>query len=129
MRQEMTDYKNIAANLAKILQRIQSEEFCCCSDELIEEINTALTAYEQAIKAGGDGWLPISSAPKDGSSIWVSHPTTIRSDIKTIEREVFWRDGAWFVPYNSTPLHDGHEPTHWMPLPQPPLNQGESDAN
>ena len=63
-------------------------------------------------------WQPIETAPKDGTSILVYGP-----DI----RQPFYMDvcawppnweGKWPVAYMA---YAAGEPTHWMPLPQPPL--------
>lgn len=54
-------------------------------------------------------WEPIKTAPKDGTRIlMVSAPwNTVRI--------------AWFdEPHDSWTYSSVHEPTHWMPLPDPP---------
>lgn len=70
-------------------------------------------------------WQPISTAPKDGTTVmltgsywvvagWFSHSDFLGPDAKL---------GAWV---DGDPRHDGralkgdHAPTHWMPLPEPP---------
>jgi hypothetical protein len=68
------------------------------------------------------GWRPIETAPKDGSAVLVYFP-----DIGVCE--VLWstqvfEDGFWSVSDNKfedRPLRGwSTEPTHWMPLPDPP---------
>jgi hypothetical protein len=69
------------------------------------------------------GWRDIASAPKDGKT-WV-----LLGDFKEAEPEehsvgtATFRDGVWtdgFVPrwYWS----GGFAPTHWQPIPDPPLS-------
>jgi len=65
-----------------------------------------------------DKWMPIDSAPKDGEDklLYVE---------KTGEQFVgYLADGDWIYAYHK---HIGCfvcEPTHWMPLPPPPKDQG-----
>jgi len=87
----------------------------------------------QAPKAA---WLPISSAPKDGTEILVCRTTRhdgsyMFEDKESLgiwcHRAAWWcdeenrDDGEWIV-YNNM-VQDPKpffEPTHWMPLPPPP---------
>ena len=64
----------------------------------------------------GDCWLPIESAPKDGSEILlVSRKCRIANGCWMTAND---KVGAWMWPYVL------QEPTHWMPLPQPPQEEG-----
>lgn len=64
----------------------------------------------------GDGWLPIESAPKDGSEILLlSRKGRIANGCWMTATD---KVGAWMWPYVL------QEPTHWMPLPQPPREPG-----
>ena len=54
-------------------------------------------------------WLPIETAPKDGTPILVVGGAHTAAEIRAA-------DGAW---WNHCPLK-GVTPTHWMPLPDPP---------
>ena len=72
-------------------------------------------------------WQPIETAPKDGTAIlvtcgelfavveWDEHAASYPSN-----EGVGWRD-AGDIGWAGT---QGHMPTHWMPLPQPP-EQGQ----
>lgn len=56
-------------------------------------------------------WQPIETAPKDGSDILVYHPERCEQFV-CYYRECYWMfspDGALAT-----------DPTHWMPLPEPP---------
>lgn len=58
-----------------------------------------------------DGWLPIETAPKDGTQILIEvHPGIF--DV------VCWSDNAWREGGNFMRLRK--EPTHWRPLPASP---------
>ena len=54
------------------------------------------------------GWMPIETAPKDGTRVLLS----IREDGLTIG---YYCGGAWIYQESSW-----HNPTHWHPLPEPP---------
>lgn len=73
-------------------------------------------------------WHNISTAPKDGSEILLAEirwkdgvPNYGEIDVGAWEREPMSRDEfgkdhwAWFSNYGRV-----EEPTHWMPLPDPP---------
>lgn len=64
-------------------------------------------------------WQPIETAPKDGTSILV---WPYWSDEKPAQ--VQWRDmkrtpGRWEI--STSYFCYGANPTHWMPLPEPPV--------
>lgn len=56
-------------------------------------------------------WQPIETAPKDATRVLL-----VRGDSPTMHT-AFWRDGRWdcggYFYFN--------KPTHWMPLPPPPI--------
>lgn len=56
-------------------------------------------------------WHPISSAPKDGTRI-------------RVRRDMDERDGEWWGSHWRTWPWGWHfTPTHWQPLPAPPLQE------
>lgn len=81
--------------------------------------------YDQGHKAASE-WLPIESAPKDGTEIdiWVES-----SKLGSWQRHcnVMWEDdsGYWY-DRGCYKFHD-HEVTHWMPLPAPPTTKKSED--
>lgn len=73
-------------------------------------------------------WMPIETAPKDGSKVIVFRPSALNNKVGVAEyffsksnapsRGSYWR-------FLSTKFFVGAEarknqPTHWMPLPAPP---------
>ncbi len=56
-------------------------------------------------------WQPIETAPQDGTRILVF---TVHGDIEISE----WYTICIFDP--PTEGWNSNEPTHWMPLPEPP---------
>lgn len=90
----------------------------------------ALTAALSAPGEGAliDGWLPIESAPRDGTAILAGHAHSVF--------DVYWSasdgsdgQGAWVDGatdnYGDLTTYD---PTHWMPLPAPPLTPSDGAA-
>lgn len=88
-------------------------------------------------------WQPIETAPKDGTVIfgyigvpwlfvWVNRPesetttTGVWPFRKTITKERVFRGWHGVIPYEDGyallwPRHaKTNQPTHWMPLPEPP---------
>lgn len=71
-----------------------------------------------------NGWLPIESAPRDGTNIlvWSPHgeahgkPSIVAVDWHTYNGESDWRIGVG--EFGPLALHA--PPTHWQPLPEPP---------
>jgi hypothetical protein len=60
-----------------------------------------------------DQWLPIESAPKDGTRIIVFRPT---AKLGCVVSEDYWVEGmaCWWRSFTK------EQPTHWRPLPAPP---------
>lgn len=67
------------------------------------------------VKLVQDGWQPIETAPKDGSSVLVYE------GFEPIVTEGWWdaEDEMW-RPSGSRNYPFWHQPTHWQPLPDPP---------
>lgn len=66
-------------------------------------------------------WLPIESAPRDGTAILVSL-SWVDSCPEFFDIRVYRWHSPWKEWVQSGPLfrHDEVKPTHWMPLPEPP---------
>lgn len=83
---------------------------------------------QSASTAGLGAWLPIETAPKDGTPIlgfkFGIMPTVLfwlpRSENKTEKTE--W----WFDPLN--PWADIKGITYWIPIPKAPNVQGQGDG-
>lgn len=104
-----------------------------------------MPAEWSAALQGGDaekseGWLPISSAPKDGTHILVSWPMRLMDDEGAPTGDITRRDtlvtwmngGAWIEPDYLGASGDWYgdddcyaaDPDLWMPLPAAPSTQG-----
>lgn len=80
------------------------------------------------------GWVPIETAPKDGSYLllWEQYSETPFVG--------YWSGGSWSVSHEHVDAEGGWDGanvvdalsmpiTHWMPLPPAPSTEGERDAN
>jgi len=70
-------------------------------------------------------WQPIKTAPMNGTEILIADRERV---VKAEWAEISRGTWAWIVGYlqdfdgsPKTPLYIEIEPTHWMPLPEPPL--------
>lgn len=67
-------------------------------------------------------WQSIETAPKDGEMVLIAH-NTLRGG--ALIRESWLEDGVWYFMSGQglTPLTGEYRPTHWMPLPPPPIDK------
>ncbi|NSY05995.1 DUF551 domain-containing protein [Agrobacterium tumefaciens] len=78
----------------------------CCGEPYPYVAPDALTDAQELA-----AWLPIATAPKDGSDVLLSSPHW-NGDVVV---------GSWsFEGWRDRDDSDKLEPTHWMPLPLPP---------
>lgn len=62
-------------------------------------------------------WQPIATAPKDGTVIWGCD--AVRGYDGKV---VYTQSHEWMcVGFNQFGMDIGFYPTHWMPLPKPPV--------
>ena len=82
-------------------------------------------------RPGSDGWLPIETAPKDGTPIIIAVPTKDKDgfivgeayfDPKNYEGGDWWWAGTSHPEHFDSPISEINHtaPTHWPPLPAPP---------
>lgn len=79
----------------------------------------ASVLHVDAGKVEGDGWLPIESAPKDGTEIWGWHKVAGPAQTRFYDGEwccVDWDEDQYIACT--------WEPTHWRPLPSAPASEG-----
>lgn len=87
----------------------------------IELAYELLVAAAPASPLPGGGWQDISTAPKDGTPILITRPTSYPAE--EAYHVVRWEevDGFWFChDGKSDTWLRGPDPTHWMPLPAAP---------
>lgn len=67
-------------------------------------------------------WQPIETAPKTGESIILGFAGSDSGEgywMKWPERN-HWGEIGWFYADSDVLCEHPHNPTHWMPLPEPP---------
>ena len=79
--------------------------------DALDQANAQLRARE---------WQPISTAPKDGTAILGYWSPAIENGRDGIDVTCF-RAGDWRDPEDSD--SSWRKPTHWMPLPAPPVTK------
>jgi len=68
-------------------------------------------------------WQPIETAPRDGSSVIVFGPAMNKPTLGHWDAERYSRNPKphWeWAPYFGVRWNRDNQPTHWMPLPEPP---------
>jgi hypothetical protein len=87
---------------------------------IIEAINSIEALYGSC---PADGWQTIDSAPKDGTEFlagWL--------DRDTITKATFTGDGRLVDVEDWSGWISGGEPTHWHPLPAPPVKSPQAET-
>lgn len=65
-------------------------------------------------------WQPIETAPKDGTRFWAYDPTSEEKQMACWWQNDFGMWEGWMNVWDNEP-----NPTHWMPLPDPPKPESE----
>jgi hypothetical protein len=86
----------------------------------------------------GDGWKPIETAPKDGRELighrsdqgefvfrWAWAEEFVPKDLNGDPTEHYDEDFAWWWHDRWGWMEGEETPTHWRPLPPPPVSKGE----
>lgn len=68
-------------------------------------------------------WQPIDSAPKESGKYLFCFGDSNGQFIKVVELGFTVDDNWYLIGYHSK------DPTHWMPLPEPPIEKEENDSN
>lgn len=65
------------------------------------------------------GWQPIETAPKDGTWVMLGRAGRM-PEVGSWENGSPWLDGWFCGGERSDSYGPDFDPTHWMPLPEPP---------
>jgi hypothetical protein len=63
-------------------------------------------------------WMPIETAPKDGTEFWAYSQDLSGNGLSSFQSRCAWHPDAGFC------TDEIREPTHWMPLPPAPQKEG-----
>jgi hypothetical protein len=95
----------------------------------IEEGGTGAKTHADVL---ADLWMPIETAPKDGTRIMLADATDVETG-QWVEAIAFpntrtefpagWEDDRYDAAHVFEPGFLGKQPTHWMPLPPPPVDK------
>ena len=82
-------------------------------------------------------WQPIETAPKDGTEVWAYRADSgvfvamfgamdifpmSDAEIEAMDEGSFWQEDWWAYAFDGVfRLEDDLAPTHWHPLPDPPV--------
>lgn len=81
--------------------------------------NRMVQNYLASQPAIPDGWQPIETAPKDGTTIWgYAEPDGDPYGRSPQQAETYWDEDL--KEWNRDGLTYWHKLTHWMPLPPKP---------
>lgn len=64
-------------------------------------------------------WQPIETAPKDGTQVLLWRDETIVGRWQIDDRRPYWTGGD--IYWRGVRWCRDHNPTHWQPLPEPPV--------
>lgn len=118
--------KLFAANAILAFLRMGFCPFGFERDDLRAFSERLLKERASSAPAAGEGWQPIETAPKDGTPIMAYQPGGTYGNGIAFPASVgmaHWCEADalnpahWEGPYNPRDY-----PTHWMPLPDPPLS-------
>nr|WP_176024695.1 DUF551 domain-containing protein [Brucella pseudintermedia] len=123
----LVDALEVAKNELQAWIKCADENGLCVTStpHVIDHIDIALASlsspdHADAGKVEGDGWLPIESAPKDGTEIWGWHKVAGPAQTRFYDGEwccVDWDEDQYIACTC--------EPTHWRPLPSAPSEGAE----
>ncbi len=101
-------------NLEEALQTVSS--LSATNAELRRDLHRYENAHAVLTAMAQQRWLPIESAPKDGTNVLLlNRKGNIAAGL--------WQQESWWLRGGSYPnafFNDHHGPTHWQPLPPPP---------
>lgn len=139
-------FVGVLASLAaviSILERTPRAKKSVASDKMfsisLNDYRKALDEGRAALASGlvqdEAGWRPIETAPKDGTviDVWLGDADVSDLDFycqsRTCKRSAnwYWSNGK-FRPFTGwdLPLTTFVEPTHWIPLPAPPIRSARN---
>lgn len=96
---------------------------------LLADLSDAILKHRTALALPVEqpaGWQPIETAPKDTTVILLFIPTRWNKWTPALQASGFWYASGWLLP-NADEAMQSVEPTHWMPLQQPPASPSPTE--
>lgn len=87
----------------------------------VEELEAALASQDMEQRAG---WMPIETAPKDGTTIILGYEGSYSEEGHWMSdpSRNHWRETGWFASDADVLCEHPSRPSHWQPMPPaPPL--------
>jgi len=111
-----------AKRLAELRIYLKATENSADSDlwfllRLLDEVTIERNGYCDALQEAS-AWQPIETAPKDGTPIIAVVPEWRCCHIAA------WIDKGWSIAVRENGRMRIPTPSHWMPLPPPPEDEG-----
>jgi hypothetical protein len=102
------------------LRREVHERFYATKAEVIDYL-----AAKGLLASTSRGWLPIETAPDDGTIVLLAWPNSLKRFVAISERMPDWNmEVREYCTHGSGGARSYHgQATHWMPLPLPPTAQ------
>lgn len=115
---ETIDTAALAKRIIKALGAVAENDVSCT---LGDAIIHAPEARALAALLRGVVWQPIETAPKDGSQFLAANDEVfdVSWSTTTDRHEPAWAFACAVFPFDDK---SDERPTHWMPLPSPPLS-------
>ena len=109
----------------RLVDRINDELFCgALKGETKSRPLAALSNTTPYLSGDVKGWLPIETAPKDGTRIMLGYfPDYMDGKQQGGHPQIAWWNDTknlWCSGLGFLKAKGAFSPTHWMPLPEPP---------
>ena len=113
------------AEVERLVDRINDELFCgALKGETKSRLLAALSNTTPYLSGDVKGWLPIETAPKDGTRIMLGYfPDYMDGKQQGGHPQIAWWNDTknlWCSGLGFLKAKGAFSPTHWMPLPEPP---------
>jgi hypothetical protein len=93
--------------------------------KISDEIQELITASTELLGYASNRWKPIETAPKDGTYVLV-YGTGLFGDkipiVANFAQDCYFGRGGWASNACIDDYYTMEHATHWMPLPNPPVD-------
>ncbi len=122
------DWQQVVLNGGPPCFHVEWPQFCGRAERWPGHGNPAFHAYvslddylrQREQEARTEGWLPIETAPRDGTKVLFYTPECTEIGWLAFIAESFYDKRGELNDTHVVQWQDGMEPTHWMPRPPDP---------